>query len=104
MIDASAADQLLREWARGELGEIRKLWYPATTPAFKHYRGGFRESFTGNSDALREKVGLALADMHPALRSALKRKYLGGTASSYRIIEMAMFDFRRAWTEISPAP
>ena len=84
MIEAHAAKYLLLDWAKYQRKELARLDYPAVSPMFKDYQGGYRSSGTvdDKADEAAEKVGQALARIHPGLRNTLKFVYLdrGGNA------------------------
>lgn len=100
MISKAEAVNLLNEWAGGELQEIRRIWYPATTPAFQEYQTGWRESSAIDSkkDLRRERVGAALFEMQPALRKVLISRFRSGRSHSRQLFEMSLLEFRRVYS------
>jgi len=95
VIEAHAAKHLLLDWAKYQRKELARLDYPAVSPMFKDYQGGYRSSGTvdDKADIAAEKVGQALARIHPGLRNTLKFIYLDRGKCSRQLHEIAMAAF-----------
>ena len=95
MIETHAAKHLLFDWAKYQRKELARLGYPAVSPMFKDYQGGYRSSVTvdDKADEAAEKVGQALARIHPALRNTLKFVYLDKGKCSRQLHDIAMAAF-----------
>ncbi len=91
MIEAHAAKYLLLDWAKYQRKELARLDYPAVSPMFKDYQGGYRSGVTidDKADIAAEKVGQALARIHPGLRNTLKFIYLDRGRCSKQLHEIA---------------
>ena len=101
MISREQADELIRSWAAEELGEIRKHWYPSTSPFLHEYSGGkYRESAP---TTVPDDVGLhcagravrALRDRFPRDYAVLVAEYfdgakVGGEAKSLMLDRFAL--------------
>ena len=96
LIEFDAGKHILIIWAKMQRKELAKLDYPAMSPMFKDYQGGYRASASvdvAKSDEGAEKAGQALSRIHPGLRNALKAVYLERGKCSRQLHNIAMTAF-----------
>lgn len=105
----AAAHSLLMDWAAVELGEIRKVWYPAAAMGYRDWQPP-RDPETRQEreirraerdDALVSRVGWCVLTLKEPHRRALRRFYLGGSVVGRGARDLALAAFVRRWEEWS---
>lgn len=93
---------LLKWWAGSQNGEVKPLDYPSVTPVFREYQAGYRNHPPEtDNDGLVELVGLAISQVHPAARKAIKQSFLHHKKIPRRAREWAIVAFARQFDSIA---
>lgn len=104
MISREVADELIRRWASVEEAEIRKHWYPASSPFLHEYSGGrYREN--RSAPELDEEVlhgaGRAVRVLqvrYPRDYAVLLRYYVNGHQVGVRSKQLMLDRFALVYT------
>ena len=98
MLPKHLARSLLSTWGSHERRELSKTSYPPVSPMFRGYVSGYRSSYeVADEDGVADKVGAALALMHPGLKNTLKMVYLDRGRIPRKAHAMALHEFCRTY-------